>query len=361
MKFADYHLLGFQFSEEETNYAYIGSGGGFKGSFTQGIRDVYLENGIVPAAEFGISVNALDGAMQAMNKRAVNRQLWKAIEESGPASITVPLLLKADMKSPDMGAIREALLPESLTTILFRLATPKGKKRLGEDIKKRFAKIKSVASNKPLLDLLAQHVRIKDFVRPFYCGAVSLTDGKYYLLGPEDFDDDYELAKFICASATMPIVWEPIASVRLKDGRILTNLVDGGLWDNSPLSAYIDFVNSRPKSEKWHAIIANCGCGFTGTVGTDLNIAQIATRSLLDVALAAIFEGDVARFLQVNHLVKQSPVELLSENGKPYRHFDYTLIQPMADELGDTLDTSPEILQKRYAYGREYALDAIIK
>lgn len=208
-------------------------------------------------------------------------------------------------------------------------------------------------------DLLNQYLTLEQFLESetiYKMGFVSLVDGEYYTFRASDFDSAIELNKAILASSAMPVFTPPVEQIRVGSNRppILDN-VDGGIRNVSPLKDVIDEINKDPDPEaRYHIFIINCHTPNLDLRSIQYNIVSIAERALLDITLSEIFNNDVNQFLFVNHILKHQGLNALNMDGKTYRAFDVTVIQPEA-HLGDYMNASAEMLQMRRDEGRRIA------
>lgn len=304
--------------------ALVLSGGGAKGAFQLGALKYIYEELIPKYPEFrfsiiaGVSVGSLNGVMLAQNKYEELLKIWENINNS--------MVYKGKI---------------SLSGFVWRLL--KGKN--------------SLLSHQPLKALLNKHVHLENMDEhvAFRAGTVSLLNGEYYYFNADQFSSNVEFRKAILASALMPVIWEPVASISSTKG-IFLDMVDGGIRNNSPLR---DVLDLNPEE----VVIINCS-PFKKALEIDEkatnNIFQIAKRSLVEIAMNEIFIGDLKKYLKVNELVKQAQdkgVELQHTNGKAYRYFKTVLINPEA-YLGDVLNFEQHAIQAHIAAGNAAARKA---
>lgn len=295
--------------------ALVLSGGGAKGAFQFGaLRYIHehLESGD-PAFRFdiiaGVSVGALNGVMVAMDKHDQLEHIWH--------TITKDQVYKGSL-SPLSAVLR----------IIF------GKK--------------GVLSNAPLYKMLEQYVFLNDISAKcdLRLGAVSLISGEYVVLRAAEIPDDTNLRRAVLASTAIPVIWAPVTLVQ-TDAEAARELVDGGARNISPLG---DVIKQNPDE----VTIINCD---PEAVAPDEHAAKnmftIAMRSLADIVLNEIFRSDVREFLRINDLVRQAGeqgITLTKPDGTPYVKYRSYLIEPKQD-IGDTLDFSRELLEKRISLG----------
>jgi NTE family protein len=282
--------------------ALVLSGGGAKGAF-QFMAEKYAREvmGYSWDVIAGVSVGALNGTMLAMGKYSRLEELWQNI--SNDQVYTGKLNFWALLKIA-FGA-------------------------------------KSVYSNDPLWELLQGEYEPEKFTADLRIGVVSLQSGEYLTFRPQDPGFD----RAVLASTAIPVVWEPVyVSDEYPD------LVDGGVRNVSPLGDVLD-------SEPDEVVIINCGPEQPPRLDRPLGNALDIGMHALDLALNEIFITDVREFLRINRNVKEAQaqgVALTKENGKPYKYYDYKVIQP-DEALGDTMDFSKRAILMRMDAGWEKA------
>lgn len=306
--------------------ALVLSGGGAKGAFQFGaIKFIYEKvKPLSPNYYFniiaGVSVGSLNGAMLAQDKIKELEALWNSITND---------------KVYD------------------------GKLNTWSSLWKILLKRKSILSNKPLQNLLAEYIQLIDFKLDKYdyrFGVVSLVTGEYHSFKITDFDDAHQLQQAILASTAMPIIWEPVARVRKKNNVAYEQLIDGGVRNVSPLS---DILGEDPDE----ITIINCNQEkFSPDISSADNILSIAKRSLTEITINEIFRSDIDGFLKINHIISQLPsgFEIKKISGKPYKKYKAIIIEPEED-MGDPLDFSPRMTQLRITHGYEIAQQAYEK
>jgi NTE family protein len=285
--------------------ALVLSGGGAKGAF-QVTAEKYARTvkGYTWDLIAGVSVGALNGAMYAQERYAELEDLWQRITRKDIYTGGL-----------DLGLVWRLLI-----------------------LKRR-----SLFDNTPLWRLIQQYVEPDRLQIPFTVGAASLETGVY-----KAFDKDHEsFLRAIFASATMPVIWEPVQGVAG-----FPDAVDGGLRNITPLK---DVIAEDPDE----IVVINCHARdfAVGAVAErPKDIAKVALRSL-EIALHEIFVSDVEECLKINRLVRQAEaqgVTLTHDDGRPYKHFEVKVIEP-AGPLDDTLDFSREAIERSLAAGRERA------
>jgi len=358
----------------ETKYVLVLSGGGFKGAFQVGALEYIYEHGlslpdgsrIIP--EFcivtGVSVGALNGALVASGQFEELKKIWfqELANEGSDIIFTSKYINHRGQVLFDN--ITDDLLPPLNLKNILRLPFKKGRKKLLEEVLNKINNISSLADNTPLYHKLKSLVRKEDFDRvKFRCGLVKFDNGRYYSVGPKDCPTDDDLARAIQASSTIPVVWSPIDELSYKD-TILRNTIDGGLRNNTPLSEAIDLINAEEKDSKYHIVIITNKPENLGSYQGNYSITKIAQRSLLEITFDEIAFNDINQFKLVNHLIRQvrekyPNAELCDESGCALKEFDHTIITPVGEELGDMLDTSPNMIEERRRLGKLRARETI--
>jgi NTE family protein len=313
------------------------SGGGFKSAFQYGALKYLQECDIKYDLIAGISAGALNGSMIATDNFEILDIIWKDVGEKGSSTIfdSVYVDLDDNLKIKLKEIYKYFFKDQSLLSLL----TKGGRKRF----EYKLNNFSSLASSTPLAKLL-ENVKLEDFKIPFITGAVSLNNGELYSLTNKDFIADIEIRKFIEASATMPIICKPISKVYTKNS-ILTNLVDGGVRSISPLSQIFEYIKNT--EEDWRIIVINCSSSKLEPIDNINNIGQIGLRSLNDIALNQISRNDLNTANIINDFVKRSRKKEI--NG--YRYYPLTVISPEGINIGDTLDSSKEIIKYRIKQG----------
>jgi NTE family protein len=281
------------------------SGGGAKGAFQVGAERVLRqEGGFRWERVLGVSVGALNGALLGQERPEDLAEVWRTIrEEEVHRKFSWPVV-----------AFRVGLL---------------GKRGLYDD--------------RPLRVTIERHLAGRPFRVPVHVGRVSLTSGRYELVGSDRPEPEFLDA--IWHSATMPVVWEPVGPQAF---------VDGGLRNVTPLGDALAF-------DPTEIVVVLASPRAMEAVPPPPDILQVAMRALADIAIDEILVNDVDQFLRVNRLVLQAAeqgAELRDESGRPYRHVAITVVEP-SGPLGDTLDFSPGVIRDRLAAGEEAARRAL--
>jgi NTE family protein len=367
--------------------ALVLSGGGFKGAFQLGALKYLKENW----GEFdptnnnmkfdivaGVSVGSLNGLMVASDKFDDLEKLWNDVAKNGVEEIYKSGVI--DTK-PDTGNPNPELkmslswdtvkshFPKTMKNIIWRFLF--NKEALLSAFKADFSGFKSIADNSPLKTKLISYAKKSDIKNCIYiCGYVSLNDGKYYSAKHTDFITDSDFVNGILASTSMPIVWDPVEQINTINGQQKYS-VDGGIRNVSPLGDVIREINKDSSNEEYTIIIINCSSGeIIEDNYKSKNIAQIALRSLDDIAITEIFNNDLEQFIDKNFILKQLKDKLPDEDiydydyfnktaGKILKPFNTIIIQPSGDVLGDTLVANDILINRRIEHGRQKAEEAL--
>lgn len=369
--------------------ALVLSGGAFHGAFQVGALKYLKENWTQlglghPEMKFdlvsGVSVGALNGLFVALDDCKALIDLWQRVGENGVREIFDSDFIdtRVDQNNPDP-AFRLQLewqgikkhFPKATKNLLLRALFDRKKifKAFSED----FQRFDALADNSPLKEILLQYAKKSNIKGCSYtCGYVSLTDGRYHSSRHNEFKTDEDFAKGVLASTAMPVIWPPVDQVSTSAG-LHRQCVDGGLRDVSPLGDVIRDIAKDPEPSEYTIIIINCSARKIIEAPDELmNIAQIALRSLTEIAINEIFNHDLKEFVDKNFILKQIqdkyPGEVIYDydqesggKGKPLRYFNSIIIQPDSDTLGDSLTINRALLERRMTLGEEKAHLAVEK
>lgn len=386
---------------KKTKYALVLSGGGFKGAFQLGALNYLAEHwaeltGSSEPMSFdliaGVSVGALNGALMAQDKLEELNALWQTVAKNGVEEIYTSEFIDTASQSEEvkfklnLDRLKDRFIPNFKVKVNlwkgFGLLTSKKKReRFLKDMVKQAAKeagdnlkrFRGLADNSPLHAKLSRHLD-KDAVNTctYYCGFVSLEDGQYYAVPHHHFTSNEDYVRGVLASSAMPIIWDPVEPIHFLDQRI-NNAVDGGIRNNAPLGDLIKVINERnEKDTEYVFIVINCNNGRLEKQPFDkANVAQIALRSLNEIAQAEIFENDLDQFLRINDLVEQTQIvapraKLKHFNSKKglrtnqeLRRFRAMIIKPGDGVLGDMLTLNPASFERRLKHGQQKAEECL--
>lgn len=369
--------------------ALVLSGGAFHGAFQVGALKYLKENWSrlnlgSAAMKFdlvsGVSVGALNGLFVALEDFEALEGLWQRVGENGVSEIFNSDFIDTQVNQTDPDprfklqldwqAVKKHF-PRTTKNLLLRALFDRKKifKAFSED----FQRFDALADNSPLKDILLRYAK-KHHIKgcSYTCGYVSLTDGRYHSSRHDEFTTDEDFAKGVLASTAMPVIWSPVDQVSTFSS-LHRQCVDGGLRDVSPLGDVIRDIAKDPDPAEYAILIINCSARKIVEAPDDpMNIAQIALRSLTEIAINEIFNHDLKEFIDKNFILKQIqdryPGEVIydydqdsGDKGKPLRYFNSIIIQPDSDSLGDSLTINRSLLQKRMKAGEEKAALAIKK
>lgn len=377
-------------------YALVLSGGGFKGAFQIGaLRHLKKHWSIVnpgsPEMKFdivaGVSVGSLNGVLTASNQFDELEKLWLDIGANVENIYTSDFIDTKNQSDQlkvtlNLKRIKERFIPGfKLRLPFWKLFGSKEKlfnkilEMIENEFSANFKKFKSIADNTPLKNRLKELVsrdRIKDCI--YRCGFVSLNDGKYYSYRHTDFTTDDDFRNGILASTAMPIVWEPVGRIFVDDRgqpKTISQSVDGGIRNVSPLGEVIDEINADVPDADYTIVIINCNSGAVEEEKyEEKNIAGIALRSLNDIAITEIFNNDITEFLRINDIIDQvrsvhPGFEIRNykifqgRTAEILRPFKTIIIQTNPNVLGDPLVANGALNAHRIAHGEQKAAEAL--
>ncbi|MEX2566299.1 MAG: patatin-like phospholipase family protein [Cyclobacteriaceae bacterium] len=380
-------------------FALVLSGGGFKGAFQIGALKYLNENWAQIHSgqnkmKFdiigGVSVGSLNGALMATDQFESLLKIWEDVGENGVEEIYTSDFIDTQSNSEDLKFKIDAeklvakFLPDFKINISFwqglqLLFSKNSRDRLFSDVLQsavaeigpNFQNFKSLADNAPLKSKLEALLKIDKVKETIYsCGFVSLDDGNYYSVKSSEFNSDSDFQAGVLASSAMPIIWEPIPAIGTQNKNI-KNTVDGGIKNVSPLGDVIDEINKQGDAGDFTIVIINCNTHDLEPANYDQsNIAEIALRSLTDLAISEIFNNDIKEFLRINDILTQIGDDKIiynydfrkeSRTNEQLKTFKAIIIQPDLGVLGDSLVSTKALYKRRYAHGREKAIEAINK
>lgn len=191
-------------------YGLVLEGGGAKGSYQVGAWKALREAGVKIKGIAGASVGALNGAMIAMDNLEKAEYIWDHISYSKVMNVddaVMELVQNRDLRSAGV-----ALLAAEAKRVL---------KDKGFDIT-------------PLRELIESNIdeeKIRASGRELYITAYSVSDKKLLTMDAREIPDG-EMGDMLMASAYLPV----FKTEKLGGKRYL----DGGGWDNVPISALLD-------------------------------------------------------------------------------------------------------------------------
>ncbi len=298
--------------------ALVLSGGGAFGAFQFGAIK-YIEEEfkkIYPDFKYsiisGVSVGSINAVFLAMNEYEYLKSVWEKINYK-------------DIFSSKMGF-------KSLLKVLFGA--------------------KYLTKNTPLYKRLKQTVHLKKIDKDveLRIGVVSMRDGEYKVLQPEDFSNDLNFRKAILASTSIPVLTKPVKSIKLKNGEEILHVVDGGVRQISPIK---DVLSLNPDI----LVIINCTPRMEEKQKLLTDVFSIAKIVVTQINMNENINSSLTEFIRINDLVKQAReqgIKLIKPDGTEYKVFDYIIIEP--DEyIGDMLDFSSDIIKLRIKKGYDIA------
>ncbi len=287
--------------------ALVLSGGGARGAF-QFAAEKYARE--VRGYEWdiiaGVSVGALNATMLAMDKTAELERIWKTISNDQVYS----------------GGINFW----SILKVLFGA--------------------KGLYGNEPLWELLQREAEPERITKDLRIGVVSLRTGEYLRFRPSDPG----FLRAVLASTAIPLFWAPVDIT--PD---LPDMVDGGIRNNSPLGDVLD-------AEPDEVVIINCDPRTTPRRERPFKNALGIGLAALDLMKNEIFVTDVREFIRINDMVLQAQAQgaiLYKHDGRPYKYYDYRLIEPDESLPADTLDFSRDGLDRMMALGWRKAMKVL--
>jgi NTE family protein len=289
------------------------AGGSARGAFQVGALDYLIkEKALTFDVVSGVSVGALNGAMEAMGKHERLKEIWKNIDG------------------------------------------------IGDVLKRSWLPYRGIYKPGPLFALIQKEVRSDDFLMPFHPGFCSYTDGRFY--APNVMKESESLTeKHILASAMMPgYMWPVEAKVPGTSPSTEHTLLDGGVRSITPIWTLLE---EYPDLDEIYVI-----------VNTQLHRIHKAafnkTYWIWDILLRTvelfeeeIFLGDLllaqAALKDRRYKVKRDPVgkwaRLLRNREKvPKVHLIYSTNDP-----GDPMDFSQKSIQVRWNHGWNRAMDPV--
>lgn len=308
------------------------SGGAFRGSFQVGAVEYLLDKGFKFDKVFGISTGAINGSLVAQGKIRELKSFWNKVHTNGQSEVFESIIgnFENDKLKVSFSRLRK-LLTSNIS--IFQLLRGGALSQLINNAEL----IQGLFNMNPLKTKLTEVLELDGFISDYYCGSVEYSTGKYNLLNNSQFFNLDNLVNSIVASASMPVISNPITSIRTYEGAYFNSL-DGGVRTSSPIGDAIKHMNG----EECQFFIVNCNSGYNIPSYEKMGILEILTRTV-DIMTSQIFLQDVNTFMVINEL----------SDGVKYKKIPYVLIQPTDNLLGDPLKT--ELIPERYEHGVELA------
>jgi len=293
------------------------SGGGSKGAYQAGVLEVLAEAGFTYEAISGVSVGSLNGSMLATGQLDKLVKIWENI-------------------TPEQVLRKHSLVSLARQYLIYKIG-------IGAPPVSRY-------NNRPLQQLMQQHLIDRSIRIPFHFGYVKLESGKYIQAVIRQTDghviDQSDLNRLL-ASTAIPVYFNP---VHINN----STAVDGGLRNISPIKEVLPYNPDR-------MVIIPTQPVDKEPAAKDLrDILEIAFRSI-NIMLDEIFHGDIDRFLAINRLAKQAEAEelkLTKSDGTPYKYIKPVIIDPK-EPLGDGLDFSNRRVRRMLELGRKRAQEVL--
>ena len=277
------------------------SGGGAKGAFQVGAERVLREEfGYRWERIFGVSVGALNGTLLGQGEHELLLDTWRSIRE------------------------RDVHRKYSWLVVGLRIV---------------FLRRAGLYDNTPLRNTINERLSGRPYQIPVHVGRVSLVTGRYESVR----ENDPLFLDAVWHSTTMPVVWEPVGE---------NAWVDGGIRNVTPLGDALEY-------DPQEIVVIECDPEQVEEARKPRSILDAARRSLTDITINEIMNTDVREFVRINDLVKQAEAAglvLKNAHGEPFRYCPITVIKP-TEFLGDTLDFSREVIERRIRAGAAAARD----
>lgn len=326
-------------------------GGGAKGAVQVGGIKAMLQNGILPDKVSSTSVGSLNASMLCQGKYQLLFDLWDETGRTSGATISKTYL--AEFKNgtlyPNVDQLKSILTHGIGFGDKLGLITKSGQRKFIQKVIENGKSIDKIMDNSPLFEILSANVRKQDYVCDQMLTLVSLYDGSLYTLTQNDFATDHDLALGILASSSMPGIWAPIPEIKLADGTVIFDAVDGGLRSSSPLPQMMASLN---RENPWQVFAINPNSVHQTANKTKKNLITQAAASI-DIMLNEGLQRDIKMSNKINGWAKEDPAWAL-RNGVIYAPI-HNIEAPLDKEgnplLGKTLDFRPEWIQKRIALG----------
>lgn len=384
----------------KTKYALVLSGGGLMCSYQVGALN-YIEShwkaitGQQTPMKFdivsGISGGCLNGALVAMDKMSLLREIWiNQIGRKGVSEIYTSdfidtrsksdqLKIRIDLKSLAQKYFSKIKIELGVLDKLRLVFSQEARKEIinrylaifYDTVKEQLTSFKSIADNSPLRDKLHKYLdrsQIKNTV--FSGGFVSLNSGEYHSVKHTDYLSDEDFINGVLASASIPFVWNPVEKVSFTKGSETIrsfNNIDGGVMNVSPLGDAIKLMHEDQEECQWKIFVINCNSGRHKYEDfSNRSIGGIIARAFYQLTLTEVYNNDIEHFMRLNDIVRQSEqkgydLDLKTYSDRKIKSFDATIICPESPEtLGSPLVANESLTEMRMEQGYESARKNII-
>jgi predicted acylesterase/phospholipase RssA len=293
--------------------AIVIAGGGAKLYFEMGVLDALIRAAAIdPFAFLGVSAGALLSAVLAQGEGRTG--LLESLDKLEDVAFSVQGWRDVYKKRPPASIIE---FPGSLDELASLAFAP------------------SIYKLDPLFNKIEANVsleKLRNSGRKLRVGAVSLEQGRYHSIGP----DNDNFLKFVRASASIPLTFDPVEI----DGEYW---VDGGVINVTPLADLFDLCKeSAIKKVKVHVILASSR-EPTLMRQDKWGSIEVANRTL-ELLLAEIFRNDieVAKLRNIEDETVQA---------------EFVIYEPGSEgvDIG-SLEFDPEKMRDAFDRGRRLAL-----
>lgn len=384
----------------KTKYALVLSGGGLMCSYQVGALNYIEQNWRIITGQqkpmkfdivSGISGGCLNGALVAMDKLSLLRDIWiNQIGRKGASEIYKSdfidtrskgekLKIHIDLKSLAQKYFSKIKIELGMLDKLRLIFSQQARKEIinrylalfQETVKEQLAGFRAIADNSPLRDKLHKYLdrsQIKNTV--FSGGFVSLNSGEYHSVKHSDYLSDEDFINGVLASASIPFVWNPVDKVSFNRGSEIIhsfNNIDGGVMNVSPLGDAIKLMHEDPEDCEWKIFVINCNSGKHKYEDfSNRSIGGIIARAFYQLTLTEVYNNDIEHFMRINDFIRQGEkkgidLHLKTFSERKMKSFDATIICPENPEtLGSPLVANEKLTEQRMAQGYETARKSII-
>lgn len=321
------------------------TGGGVASSYQLGVLKELVKDYKIDAI-VGTSGGALNASILSQNYGIENlERLWNIISTEGNKRLFDSKIIDVDSKKLNLKNLVTAILPSFKNTVKVIFSDKKYKDLVQANIEK----LESLANTNPLKTLLSNNIELDEINIPLYFNVVDLFTGKEILLSDKDFETKEDLVDGIIASASIPILLNPIR-VKTKT-YVYQRCVDGGTSSNLPIKHAYDIIKNREDRKDWRIIVISCTDGkseFDNSTG----IVNYARRILGNIMLDALYSKDKKSTSNIDSFIEEMEEAEIAIKGKSYITIPTIIIEPTAG-LGGFLDNTRILFNYRVQLGRE--------